>query len=225
MGRTIGGVLDDVVAQSALFIVNHPTLDLGDNCIGCAWEHADTDWSLVSGMEIITGKWDVVEALFVPSAMEMWDQLHADGFRIAAIGGSDDHRAGMGTGITDTPIGSPTTLVLADNLSEAAILDAIRKGRTMVALRGPEDPTLDVHVATKTGALAELGDDVDNIDTVRMPLTITGGAGNFVQLWRDGEKIAQLEITSDDFTHTFEDEPASRIAYRVAVAMAIRGSS
>ena len=32
---------------------------------------------------------------------------------------------------------------LADNLSEAAIIDAIRHGRTMVQLRGPADPIVD----------------------------------------------------------------------------------
>jgi MYXO-CTERM domain-containing protein len=209
-GRTIGGLLGDVAAQDALFLVNHPSLDLGDNCIGCAWEHADTDWSLVSGMELITGKWDVVEPLFVPPAVELWDSLIAQGFRIAAVGGSDDHRAGAGTGLTDGKIGSPTTLVLADNLSEAAIIDGIRKGRTMVALRGPEDPTLDVHVVRADGSLAEIGDDIENVGTVRMPLTISGGAGNFAQLWRDNEKREQVEITSDDFSYTFEDEPGAQ---------------
>jgi hypothetical protein len=207
--RTIAGVLDDVTAQDALFIVNHPTLDLGDNCIGCAWEHADTPWAKVAGLEIITGKWDVVERLFVPRAIELWDQLLGEGNRIAAIGGSDDHRAGAGTGITDTPLGSPTTLVLADNLSEAAIIDGIRKGRTIVQLRGPDDPFIDVHVERADGTLAELGDDVDGVATVTMPVRITAGAGTFLQLWRDGEKLDQLRVESDDFQHTFEDEPGA----------------
>ncbi|HEU0032695.1 MAG TPA: CehA/McbA family metallohydrolase [Kofleriaceae bacterium] len=208
-GRTIGGVLDDVTAQGALFIVNHPSLDLGDNCIGCAWNHPDTPWDKVSGIEIITGKWDVVERLFVPRAIALWDQLLTDGHRIAAIGGSDDHRAGTGTGLTDTPLGSPTTLVLADGLSEAAIMEGIRKGRTIVQLRGPDDPFLDVHVVRADGTLAEIGDDVDGVATMSMPVTVTGGAGTFLQLWRDGEKLAQVAVTSDAFTHTFEDVPGA----------------
>jgi hypothetical protein len=217
-GRTITNVLDDVVAQGALFIVNHPSLDLGEACIGCAWAHDPTPWDKVAGIEIITGKWDVVERLFVPRAIELWDQVHDDGFRLAAIGGSDDHRAGMGTGITDTPVGSPTTLVLADNLSEAAIMEGIRKGRTIVQLRGPDDPFVDVHVRTADGGLAEIGDDIDGIATMTMPVTITGGAGNFVQLWRDGEELAQIEITSDSFSHTFVDEPgAADRRYRIEV--------
>ena len=215
-GRTIAGVLEDVAAQGALFIVNHPSLDLGDNCIGCAWSHDPTPWDKVAGLEIITGKWDVVERLFVPRAMELWDQLHDEGFRIAAIGGSDDHRAGAGTDIIDTPIGSPTTLVLADNLGEAAIMEGIRKGRTIVQLRGPDDPFVEVHIRTKAGALAEIGDDIDGIDLVTMPIRITGGTDTFLQLWRDGEKLEQVKVTSDDFNYTFEDEPgAADRRYRV----------
>lgn len=217
-GRTIDNILDDVAAQGALFIINHPSLDLGEACIGCAWEHDPTPYDKVAAIEIITGKWDVVERLFVPRAIEMWDEQLAAGHRIAAVGGSDDHRAGTGTGLTDTPIGSPTTLVLADELSEAGLIDGIRKGRTMVMLRGPDDPFVDVRVRTAGGELAEIGDDIDGVATVTMPLTITNGMGNFVQLWRDGVELEQVEITSDPFEHTFVDTPgASNRRYRVEV--------
>lgn len=215
-GRTITNVLDDVAAQDAIFIVNHPALDLGDQCIGCAWNHETTPWDKVSGLEVITGKWDLVESLFTPRAIEMWDEQLSAGHRIAAIGGSDDHSAGEGTGLTDTPIGSPTTLVLADELSEAAIVAAIRKGRTMVMLRGPDDPFVDVHLETADGALAEIGDDVDNIATASFPLTITGGNGSTAQLWRDGVLIDEVAVDSDSFTHTFRDAPgAADHRYRI----------
>jgi len=210
-GRTITGVLDDVAAQGAVFIVNHPSLDLGDACIGCAWNHPTTPWDKVTGLEVITGNWDVVERLFVPRAVALWDELAAQGFRIAAIGGSDDHRAGMGTGTNDSAIGSPTTLVLADELSEAAILDGLRRGRTIVQLRGPDDPFVELHLGA-----AEIGDDVDRVETADLDVEVTGGAGTFVQLWRDGEKIGQAEVTSDAFSHRFSDRPgAADRRYRV----------
>jgi MYXO-CTERM domain-containing protein len=215
-GRTITGVLDDVGAAGALFIVNHPVLDLGDECIGCSWEHADTPWDKVAAMEIITGPWDLVERLFVPRAMELWDQQLDAGNRIAAVSGSDDHRAGTGTGITDTPIGSPTTLVLADNLSEEAILAGIRAGRTMVMMRGPDDPFVDAHIARADGSAAEIGDDIDGISTVTLTAQITGGSGNFAQVWRDGVEVDQTKIDSDDFTYTFAEQPgAGPHRYRV----------
>lgn len=201
MGRTIEGVLQDVEAAGAIFIVNHPTLDLGDNCIGCPWEHPTTPWAKVAGIEIITGKWDLVERLFVPSAIGKWDELLDAGHRIAAIGGSDDHRAGTGTGLTDTPLGSPTTLVLADELSEAAIMRAIREGRTIVQMRGPDDPLVEMTVGD-----AQIGD-TTSAGTAKIAARVQGGMGMFLQLWRDGEKLKQIEIRSDDFRHTFDDEP------------------
>jgi hypothetical protein len=211
MGRAIPQVLADVAAQGAIFIVNHPTLDLGDNCLGCKWDHTDTTWDNVAGIEIITGKWDLVERLFVPGAIAMWDGLLDEGHRIAAIGGSDDHRAGMGTGLTDTPLGSPTTLVLADNLSEAAIMDAIKAGRTIVQLKGPDDPLVEMKIGT-----AEIGDST-TAGTAEVAVTVTGGSGHFLQLWRDGEKLEQVEIASNAFSHTFEDDPGKGALRRYRV--------
>lgn len=201
-GRTIEGVLDDVAAQDAIFIVNHPALELGTNCLGCAWKHADTDWSKVSGIEVITGKWDLIEPIFTTPALAMWDEQLDAGHRIAAIGGSDDHRAGMGMGSMDTPIGSPTTLVLADDLSEASIKDAIRHGRTMVNLRGPDDPVVEFHVGD-----AEIGDDVV-VESVDVTIRVQGGDGMFAQIWRDGEKLAQLDVAGGDWTGRYTDDSA-----------------
>ncbi|MBA3391510.1 MAG: CehA/McbA family metallohydrolase [Deltaproteobacteria bacterium] len=210
-GVTIESMLEAVESANALFIVNHPTLDLGDNCIGCAWDHPTTPWARVAGIEILTGPWEVVERLFAPRAIALWDELLGQGYRIAAIGGSDDHRAGTGTSLTDSPIGSPTTLVLADNLSEAAIMEGIRKGRTIVQLRGPDDPLVDMRIGD-----AEIGDEI-TADTARVAVSVTGGSGMFVQLWKNGEKLEQRPITSDDFKTTFDDdtEGGGRHRYRV----------
>ncbi|NVB81100.1 MAG: PHP domain-containing protein, partial [Kofleriaceae bacterium] len=66
-GRTVAGIVEDVAAQNAIFIVNHPMLDLGDQCIGCAWGHVDdTPWDKVAGMELITGNFEIGVQAFVP---------------------------------------------------------------------------------------------------------------------------------------------------------------
>ena len=210
-GRTIGQVLDDVQAQHAIFIVNHPTLELGDACIGCAWKHADTPWDKVTALELLTGNFDIGQRAFTPGAIALWDQQLDAGHRIAAVGGSDDHKAGIDEGSTPSEIGSPTTLVLADNLSEAAIIDAVAHGRTILQLRGPDDPMVDFTIGGH-----EIGDDVDGVSAVDAALHITGGMGSFYEIWRDGAKLNQLEITSDDFTATFHDVPgAGDHRYRV----------
>ncbi len=214
MGRTVSGILEDVAAQEGIFIVNHPVLDLGGECIGCAWNHLDdTPWASVAALELITGNFDIGIQVFVPRVIAMWDGLLDAGHRIAVVGGSDDHRAGTATGATASPIGSPTTLVLADNLSEVAIVDAIRKGRTMVQLRGPDDPFVEMTIGA-----AGLGDTVEDADSVSVKAHVTGGSGTIVQLWRDGEKLAQKDVTTNDFTATFDDTPgAQKRRYRIEV--------
>jgi MYXO-CTERM domain-containing protein len=199
-GRTMQNIVDDVAAQGALFIVNHPKLDLGNVCIGCDWKHLDdTPWDKVAGIEVITGNWEIGIQAFVPRVLAMWDDLLNQGYKIAAIGGSDDHTAGMSHGQTDSQIGSPTTLVLSDGLSEAAIMDAIRAGRTIVQLRGPDDPFVEMTVKKKDGSIAEIGDEV-YVDHLDMTIHVVGGNGTFVQVWFDGKKATQIPVTSDDFT-------------------------
>jgi hypothetical protein len=216
-GRTVKNIVDDVVGQGAIFIVNHPMLDIGTACLGCKWEHTDdTPWNEVSGIEVITGNYQLGIIAFVPQVLTLWDSLIAQGFRIAAIGGSDDHHAGMNEGTTGSEIGSPTTNVLADNLSEAAIIDAVRHGRTVVQLRGPTDAFLDMTVKTKDGCDAEIGDEVDGVDYIQISSHVTGGDGDTVQLFRNGVKVAQQKVSGNDATVTFSRTPTGDMeAYRL----------
>jgi hypothetical protein len=210
-GRTVAGIVDDVAAQGGIFIVNHPVLDLGTNCIGCQWGHVDdTPWDKVAALELITGNFEIGVQAFVPRVVTLWDSLLDRGKRIAVVGGSDDHRAGTDTGPTSSPIGSPTTLVLADNLSEAAIVAAVRAGRTIVQLRGPDDPFVDFTIDGAT-----IGDEV-TVAAVNARVHVVGGDGMFAQLWRDGEKLEQKPITGNDTTVTFRDDVGdSSHRYRV----------
>jgi len=211
-GRTITNIIDDVASQGGIFIVNHPVLDLGTACIGCNWDHvADTPWDKVTGLEVLTGNFDIGINAFYPRAIALWDMELDAGNRIAAIGGSDDHTAGMDESSTGSSIGSPTTLVLADNLSEAAIIDALKAGRTMVDLQGPDAPTVDFKLDSH-----EIGDEVDGATHLAFAVHITGGDGTFVQLWKDGVKDEQRPVTGDDFKTTFDRDPTETLArYRI----------
>jgi len=217
-GRTIRNVIDDVVAQGGVFLVNHPATDLGSACIGCAWKPAgDVPWNEISGLEILTAGYGIGEIAFTPTALAMWDELEDQGYRLSAVSGSDDHTAGVGADdIIGSAIGSPTALVLATELSEAAILDAVRHQRTKVQLRGPDDPDVAFAIKTARGGLADIGDDVDNISQVEMSVHVTGGNGMFVRIWRDGAQLTTTAVTSDDFTTTAQDVPgAGDHRYRV----------
>jgi len=142
-GRTMDAMIADAHASGALFSINHPALAIGDLCIGCGWM-ADADLADLDALEIQTGAYSVTGRLFYRTTETMWEDLVVAGHHVTAIGGSDDHRAGTGTGRFDSPIGSPTTMVFADELSVAAIMEGVRRGRTVVKLEGPEDPMLEL---------------------------------------------------------------------------------
>lgn len=208
-----GGVTSDTIAraidaQGAVFSVNHPALDLGDSCIGCAWDHADTPWDLVGALELQTGPFDVTGVLFTPQAIARWDELLDGGARLAAVGGSDDHRASPDATGTQSPIGSPTTLVWTDELSEPAIVEAVRAGRTVVKLRSPDDPMAWLTAEDAAGGIARIGDTVTGVGRARLTVHVTGGAGTDVEIWRDGALVEVLPVDGDDWSRAL-DYPVS----------------
>jgi hypothetical protein len=74
--------------------------------------------------------------------------------QVAPLGGSDDHHGGVNDTGLASPLGYPTTLVLAANLSHAAIVEGIRLGRTVVKMHGPTDPMVVLTVACGAGSTA-----------------------------------------------------------------------
>lgn len=191
-GVTIDGAADAVAAQGGLLAINHPVLDVGTLCLGCAWKHALPP-ARVGAVEVATGGLKEGGLLFTDRAIKFWDDLCAQGVHAAAIGGSDDHRAGKPESSTQSPIGNPTTMVFADELSAAAIVDAIRKGRTVVKLQAPDDPMVDL-----TAGDAMVGDTL-GARSVRLRATVTRGRGARVRLMKNGAPEREVEVTGDPF--------------------------
>ncbi len=198
-GRTLAQAVEEFRAQDALFTINHPTIDIGTGCIGCAWE-----WPVprkgVAAVEIGIGGWDGTGALFSESSIAWWDRLLDKGLHLAAVGGSDDHRAGVNLNQTQTPIGSPTTMVLADELSVPALVAAVRAGRTVVKLRGPDDPMVELDVAERDALRVE-GDTVV-AEEARFTARVTGGKGNVLRFVQDGLVVATVPVDADPFEHS-----------------------
>lgn len=144
----------DYAAQGAVFSINHPTYDVGDSCIGCAWE-LPIPRNAFQAIEIATGGWDRLGRFFTEGAIAYWDWALGQGHRLAAIGGSDDHRAGAELNAIQSPIGEPTTMVFARELSVEALLEGVRNGRTVVKLQGPGDPMIEL-----TSSVPPTGDTV-----------------------------------------------------------------
>lgn len=139
-GVTIDGAADAFHDMGALFAINHPAFDLGDACIGCGWKH-ELPASKIDAVEIATAG---SAALFMEASLAFWEGLCDQGQRVAAIGGSDDHGAGVDIGAFGAPIGSPATYVFAEELSVSGIQEGVRAGRTVVKVRGPDDPMIEI---------------------------------------------------------------------------------
>lgn len=195
-GASIETMLEAVSAQGAVFSINHPVLDLGNQCIGCAWS-LDAPPERVQAIELQNGAYSATGVLFYRRAVQLWDALLDGGGRVAAIGGSDDHRAGEGTGTFASPIGSPTTMVYADELSASAIVRAVMEGRTVLKLEGPDDPMVELFAGD-----ARIGDTVSARE-VELRAVVTGGEGATLRLLRNGRLHGDpISVDADPFETT-----------------------
>ena len=195
-GETMASAAQKLVAQGAVLSINHPVLDLGSACIGCAWKHPIPKEQL-GAVEIQTGGWDKTGVLFGKQAFAFWERLLAQGLHVAPVGGSDDHRAGQGTSSLDSPIGAPTTLVWARELSIPALLQGFKDGRTVVKLQGPQDPMVEL-----TSGAAGIGDTVRAAEAT-FRARVTGGAGARLRFVVDGVADAEpVAVDADPFEAT-----------------------
>jgi MYXO-CTERM domain-containing protein len=216
-GITIEGAVEAFAAQGALFSINHPSLEVGDLCIGCAWNH-ELPSDSYAAVEIGTGGWSQSGFIFGKPAIAFWDQLCASGAHVAAIGGSDDHRAGVDLTPLQSPIGDPTTMIYAEGLTVGAILEGIRHGRTVVKLQGPGDPMIELEPN-----VAPVGDTV-SAATVTLRARITGGAGQVARFIQDGVAGEEVTIDSDPFIHTIEVTPPLEGETRVRAEVWVDGN-
>jgi hypothetical protein len=194
-----GATIEDAIAafdeQGALFSLNHPEFDFGDICIGCAWAH-DVDPATIDAVEIMTTSTSIVQKVMLPPTVAFWDELCATGRHVAAIGGSDDHEAGMGTGTLASPVGDPTTMVYAENLSVDGILEGIRRGRTVVKITGVSAP-----MAILDSSEPLEGDTVVAKKTTLL-ITVTAGLDRQLRIVKNGESLGeQIVIDADPFEY------------------------
>jgi hypothetical protein len=191
-GVDIDSAFQAAHAQGALVVINHPNLDLGEACIGCAWAHepATESWEAI---EIITGGWEPAGQLFFDRNITLWESWLDQGRRVAAVGGSDDHRAGTGTGPLDSPVGSPRTWIWAEELSIGALKEGLRQGLTAVHTRAGALPLADLRA---TGTSSPLGEHPFNTE---IQANVSGGVGLTLVWLVNGERSHEVPIGSDPF--------------------------
>jgi hypothetical protein len=150
--------------------------------------------SLFTGIEAINGG----EPLL---SVDFWDKEIAQGSRLTAIGGSDNHNATIPIDKT-AAIGRPTTGVEANELSVPAIIEGIRRGRVIVDLTASHDKLLDLEAHAGAGSAAMGGDLRAAAGTaVDVNIHVVASTGNSVTLLLDGHDSTEVrarELTKQD---------------------------
>jgi hypothetical protein len=217
--NSANNIADRVHALGGMLSVNHPALPTGEICMGCGWNPepplADEK---IDAIEAVNGT-DVETKL---SGIPVWERRLQAGHRVTAIGGSDDHDSGTRPG---HPVGTPTTVVYARELSEAAILDGIRAGHVFLKTRGPDGP--DIYLSAETaGHHAIVGDALKLArgEHAQFTVQVLNGAGGRVEIVSDG-KVAHLlpdaAVAGNDETKHFDiSGDGQRHWYRVNVRAA-----
>ncbi len=201
-----------VRAAGALFQVNHPTTFKGrlfaNFCRGCAFDLGEEiDWSAVDTVEVLNGPAVLhrsrllggdFENPFMTSAIELWEAMLDRGYATTAVSGSDV-KHGIG-------LGSSATAVHADQLSRAALTEAIRAGRAYVRTRGVAgSPALEMTVSPDDGTSGTFGSRfvVGPGATVPVVVVVRGGDGQRLRLVRNGVEVDVVRIVGDPFEHRF----------------------
>ncbi len=187
------------IARAGAFVsINHPALPDGEACMGCGWNLTGREvMSSVHGVEVVNG--ETVEGPL--SGWSFWARLLSMGQRLAAVGGSDEHTVDDNA---DRQIGRPATVVWAQTLSEAAIVDGLKRGRAYVRVRGPEGPRLEFHAVHAAGR-TEMGGTVPSGGPVRLVASLAGAEGQTLQWIVNGAVAAEAAVSASVMTL---DQPA-----------------
>jgi hypothetical protein len=217
-GVTIQSALEGFANQGAIFSINHPSLNVGTYCLGCAWTYGGLDPNLLGGVEIESRGYDLFGFVFSGAAVALWEDLSASGAHVAALGGSDDQQGGQVDG--QSHISNPTTYVLADELSVAGIVQGIKNRRTYVKLNSPADPAIDLESTVEPVA------DVVSAPSTVFQATVTGTAGTVAPQLRwvkDGVFGDFMDIPSDPFTASLEAVASPTGSDRVRAEVWVNG--
>lgn len=193
-GITASTVFAQARALGGLLVVNHPARETGEKCTGCGWSAPDTDWSQVEVLEVLN-----MFTVTGPTAGEpFWHARLNEGHRITGVGGSDDHGASTRAG---SAVGTPTTVIQADSLNEAALLRGIRAGRVYIKVRGPEGPDVDFTAPTVAAAMGDAVKLQSPSQRVGFRVQVRRGMGQHVEVIRNGvavDKAVEPPIPSVD---------------------------
>ncbi|MBK8293729.1 MAG: CehA/McbA family metallohydrolase [Solirubrobacterales bacterium] len=221
-------------ANGGIAQINHPRIfaDFPSACRGCLWGYTDaqTDFSKVSSIEIQTGTagvpyvGPVAMNPYTTDTLAYYEHALATGNHIAAVGSSDDHKAGGTNGPFDAPVGHAATAVFADELSPDGITDAVNAGHTYVKFYGAQGPdvTMKAGEPGKADLTAIPGDSVTG-PSMNLQLHVSkAGPSAFMpgpytlEVLKDGVSIDSATVAGDEFDHDLNVTESGRYSFKLS---------
>lgn len=192
---TVNVLLRNARKLGALVSINHPRNPTGEICMGCGWTpNPPAEMNLLDAIEAVNGGSETPAFSGIP----FWEHQLDLGYRLTAIGGSDNHRPMRPL---DQPgsVGSPTTAVYAANLSTPAILAGIRSGRVFIDLTGSRNRLVDL-TAKCNGNEVHMGGVLDAAKgaQVEFDAQTVGAENGRVELVEDGKPMQAGEPSPGD---------------------------
>lgn len=195
--RDWNALLRDAATLGGVVSINHPVRPSDETCMGCGWTAGKgTDLSRVQAVEVVNG----ADADTAYSGVPFWEALLNRGLRMTAIGGSDNHDAGLARATPGgAPVGTPTTVIHADALSVPGLLAGLRAGNVFVDVQGTRERMLEL-TATSDGAQATMGGTLPAPTGRRIDFLVaaTASQGGRVEVILDGRPLAvetNLQLT------------------------------
>jgi hypothetical protein len=149
-------------------------------------------------------------------SLERYQQRLASGLRLSAIGGSDFHQPAQLMPEGPLVLARPTTVFWLDELSEDAILGAMKAGRGYVT-ESPTGPHLEIGIGD-----APMGSAVARGSQLRARAKVKGAAGDRLH-WIDASGIVgEQDIASDDWGAEFVLDNAQGFIRAEIIAVASR---
>lgn len=155
-------LFDEIHRDGGLASINHPDINKEPLCRDCPFRYRDVDG--FDAIEVWNGPWHILNS----ESLSWWHALLVNGYRVAAVGGSDYH------GFDLSRIGEPTTWVYADRPAIEDILNGIRLGRVYITYT-PEAPLIDVRAIASDGGLYTIGESIRAGDSGYIELVVDVG--------------------------------------------------
>ncbi|MBK5233352.1 MAG: CehA/McbA family metallohydrolase [Thermoleophilia bacterium] len=222
-------------AAGGMAQINHPAIFKNSPaaCRGCAWNYSDarTDFSKVSSIEIQTGTAGIPYSgptamnPFTNDTLAYYEHALATGNHIAAVGSSDDHKAGGATGPFDSPVGYAATAVYANQLSQTGITNAVNAGHTYVKFYGAAGPDVEMTgTGTSPGDGSAIPGDSLTSDELKFSINVKNAGPSAVdpgpytlEILKNGISVDSTTVVGDDFTYgDFSTSASGRYSFKLS---------